>query len=256
MGVIGKSGNGEGMDATFERMLLESARADGPPDGATKAAWASFAEMAAAAGKVAAAGGVAGAASRAARGAAVKFVLLGAIAGSALAAAWMERARHASALPLPAVSSSPPASAMAPAGTRHPREVDSMFGRPVPPSVDGSSSSEGVTAPVPVVAARPTHPGSIDRRAPASTLAAEVAALDAARAAILAGAFDESLQVVDRYHRDFPAGELAPDADVLAMEALAAKGDQRALADHARAFLVRYPRDPHVARIRSLAAAP
>jgi hypothetical protein len=255
MGLIDKSGNGVGTDGTFERMLLESARGDGPPDGATRAAWSNFAEMAGAAGKVAAAGGVAGGATRAARGVAVKFVLLGAIAGSALTAAWMGRAHHASVSPLPAVSSAPAPSAVAPASVGRSPEADPMLARPALPSVD-RSSSESVTAPTAAVVARPTRRGSADHGVPPSTLAAEVAALDAARTAIASGAFDESLQVVDRYHRDFPAGELAPDADVLAMEALASKGDRARVAERAKEFLARYPRDPHVARVRWLAAAP
>jgi len=62
----------------------------------------------------------------------------------------------------------------------------------------------------------------------AASLAREVAALDAARTALAVGANASALRQIERYHRDFPAGELAADADVVAIEALAADGDQAA----------------------------
>jgi hypothetical protein len=82
-----------------------------------------------------------------------------------------------------------------------------------------------------------------------STLAAEVAALDAARKA---GSADETLRLVDRYQYDFPAGELTADAEVVAMEALSAKGERDELALRAARFLARYPNDPHAAEVRRL----
>jgi outer membrane protein assembly factor BamD (BamD/ComL family) len=85
-----------------------------------------------------------------------------------------------------------------------------------------------------------------------STLAAEVALLDAVRAKIAAAAYDEALRGVEQFHRSFPAGELAPDADVLALEALAQKGDHSELDRRAARFLARYPADPHAARVRGL----
>ena len=56
-------------------------------------------------------------------------------------------------------------------------------------------------------------------------LAAEVARLDAARTSNAVGDYDETIQLIERYHRDFPNGALAPDADVVALEAVAAKRD-------------------------------
>ncbi|HWZ89226.1 MAG TPA: hypothetical protein VNW92_10260, partial [Polyangiaceae bacterium] len=86
-----------------------------------------------------------------------------------------------------------------------------------------------------------------------STLGAQVALLDASRTAIAAGAFGEALRLTEQYQRDFPAGELTPDAEVVALEALAARGDRDELAVRAARFLARYPADPHAARVKALA---
>src|SRR5688500_13283903 len=76
------------LDAAFERSLLKSARGDGPSDAATEAAWARFASMAAgtAASTAAARPGVL---FEAARSSALKWLLLGALGGGAVIAAWM-----------------------------------------------------------------------------------------------------------------------------------------------------------------------
>jgi outer membrane protein assembly factor BamD (BamD/ComL family) len=99
-------------------------------------------------------------------------------------------------------------------------------------------------------AVRDTH-GSRVR----STLAAEVARLDAARTALEIGAFDEALRLVTRFHRDFPNGELATEADVLRIEALSARNDQAGARREAARFLERHGNDPHADRVRQIATA-
>jgi TolA-binding protein len=86
-----------------------------------------------------------------------------------------------------------------------------------------------------------------------STLAAEVSRIDTARTANASGDYDEAMRVIERYHRDFPQGALAPDADVVALEAVAAKHDHDEIARRAALFLSRYPGDPHAARVKWLA---
>ena len=86
-----------------------------------------------------------------------------------------------------------------------------------------------------------------------STLAAEVAALDAARKAAAGGDPDATLSLLDRYRYDFPDGELAADAEVVAIEAFAAKGDRAAVAQRVARFLALHPNDPHAAAVRRLA---
>ena len=87
-----------------------------------------------------------------------------------------------------------------------------------------------------------------------STLAAEVSRIDAARTANAAGDYDEAVWLIARYHRDFPDGALAPDADVVALEAVAAKRDRPETARRAALFLSRYPDDPHTEKVKRLAA--
>jgi outer membrane protein assembly factor BamD (BamD/ComL family) len=88
---------------------------------------------------------------------------------------------------------------------------------------------------------------------PSSTLAAEVARIDAARSASANGKHDEAIRLIERFHRDFPEGALAPDADVVALEAAAAKHDRAEVERRAARFLSQYPGDPHAARVQGLA---
>jgi TolA-binding protein len=80
-----------------------------------------------------------------------------------------------------------------------------------------------------------------------------VSRIDAARSANASGAYDEAIWLIARYHRDFPDGALAPDAEVVALEAVAAKRDRPETARRAALFLSRYPDDPHAARVKWLA---
>jgi outer membrane protein assembly factor BamD (BamD/ComL family) len=84
-------------------------------------------------------------------------------------------------------------------------------------------------------------------------LAAEVAALDAVRAAMTARDAHEALVLVETYHRNFPEGQLAPDAEMLAIEALETQGERAEMARRASRFLNQYPNDPHAPRVRLLA---
>lgn len=87
---------------------------------------------------------------------------------------------------------------------------------------------------------------------PASTLDAEVAALDAVRTAISAAAFQRALRLIEQYRQEFPAGELARDADIFEIETLAAQGERGEATRQADRFLAHYPNDPHLARLRGL----
>jgi outer membrane protein assembly factor BamD (BamD/ComL family) len=84
-------------------------------------------------------------------------------------------------------------------------------------------------------------------------LAAEIVALDAVQAAVTDRDFPQAVRLVDDYRREFPRGQLAPDADALAIEALAALGNRAELELRAARFLSRYPKDPHRARVAALA---
>ena len=277
-------------DAEFERSLLESARKDTPPHSAQDA-WARFAGAFSlvapslapdsdlcgprVSAGVTSAGTVAKAASAfAVRTAVVKWLLLGAIGGSAVTAAVMVPRRAGKPdSPKPVPYREPPAPAKPAASARAPMPV------PLPP--DGLTASSAPRTAFPVALSR--HPdrrrdrssqhqpqlsgltGAVSSgdskdettnplRVDSSTLSAEVSRIDAARTAISGGDCDEALRLIERYHADFPTGALAPDADVVALEAVAAKGDRAEVRRRVLLFLSRYPGDPHTARVKWLAA--
>lgn len=255
---------GEPGDAQrFERLLLESARADELPSD-VNAAWLRFG---AALGGAAAASapllhtsaGHAGAAAwqRTARAAAAKWLVLGALAGSALTALGMSRGRaREGGAPAPVSSASlalrgaPAVSAALPPaqpGAAEPNPVARDLARETPRGQVQGRGHEALAraSSAPRVSSAPVS-------APSSTLGAQVELLDAARTAISAGAFGEALGLTAQYQRDFPAGELTPDAEVVALEALAGRGERAALEARAARFLARYPTDPHAARVRAL----
>jgi serine/threonine protein kinase len=86
-----------------------------------------------------------------------------------------------------------------------------------------------------------------------STLAAQVSLIDTARVAVASGDYDEAMRLIERYRSDFPDGTLAPDAEVVGLEAAAAKHDWAEVARRAQSFLARYRNDPHTARVEWLA---
>jgi outer membrane protein assembly factor BamD (BamD/ComL family) len=85
-------------------------------------------------------------------------------------------------------------------------------------------------------------------------LSDEVVALDAARQALAAGDAAGALRAVDDHDRRFPGGALSPEATVVRIEALAARGDRAAAARLATEFLRSHPASPHAKRLRSLLA--
>ena len=259
-------------EAEFERRLLASARGDeGPPD--LQGAWARFAGTLGPiasdptlSGHPRATEGAAGARAlvsthtRLAPAAVLKWMLLGAIAGSAATTAALYRPRQvvaSSPIGSPAAGLSekvlaprPTAPVQAPSAQVSRETLAVLHGsRPRRPG-DGRTraSSENVS----VTDSTDEASGAGKRRA--SALAAEVARLDAARTSNAVGDYDETIRLIERYHREFPDGALAPDAEVVALEAVAAKRDQPETARRAALFLSRYPGDPHAARVRWLAA--
>jgi len=251
MSSITRDGVGEGSDHEFERILIASARSDELPHARAEEAWTRLAATLAALPNGSsrpplerARGGDPVAAS-AVHGAATKWLLLGALGGGVVTAAlmgWGERHRDGRSAPevtvdapvVVAPTEPPRHGAVEPSGPTTKRDVRS--GTPASPR---PGSARRLTA----------TDGEPRRIVERSTLAAEVAALDAARKA---GSADETLRLVDRYQYDFPAGELTVDAEVVAMEALAAKGERDELTRRAARFLARYPNDPHAAEVRRL----
>jgi hypothetical protein len=271
----------------FEQRLLASARGDEPPAGETQRAWQRFAARAGALAPLAMAAGTEPLWWRSARASALKWTLLGALGGGSLVAVWLRTPLSASgSLAGTAVVPGVPAGSAA-----WPEVAPAVVPGLAPPSAAGAApAAEAAAAATPAArraaAAAPAArraaaaaPASrravaerhLQRKASASaqpssaqtrpssgalraaSLAREVAALDAARSALAVGANASALRQIERYQRDFPAGELAADADVVAIEALAADGEQTAVRRAAELFLERRPHDPHAARVRELA---
>jgi hypothetical protein len=263
----------------FERLLLDSARADALPRDVS-GAWASFSATLLSVGELTTASASAGAArlrppsadtdasalGGGTRALALKWLVVGALAGSALTAFTLDGARAWRTRDSATVASVSPVTSVAP-----PVQPASVAPAAVVPQVVGDSSSGRATleaervrprhVPKATAASVPTALPSANRgnsvenplERPHSTLGAQVALLDAARTAAAAGAFGEALSLIERYRHDFPTGELAPDAEVVAIEALAAQSDDDALRERVARFLARYPADPHVARVKALA---
>ena len=85
-----------------------------------------------------------------------------------------------------------------------------------------------------------------------STLADEVALLDQARAAAAQSDPMRTLQLTSRYQRQFPSGAMAPEAQLLQVEALIQTGHSAAAVPIARRLLQAAPNGPHAERIRAL----
>jgi hypothetical protein len=105
------------------------------------------------------------------------------------------------------------------------------------------AASGNVQAPKPALAPKP------------STLAEEVAILDQARAAAAQGDSVGTLKLTNRYKRQFPNGTMAPEAQLLQVEALVRTGQTAAAAPIARQLLQAAPNGPHAERIRALLPA-
>jgi len=85
-----------------------------------------------------------------------------------------------------------------------------------------------------------------------SKLAEEVALLDQARAAAAQSDPIRTLQLTNSYQRQFPSGAMAPEAQLLQVEALVRTGQSAAAAPIARKLLQAAPNGPHAERIRAL----
>jgi hypothetical protein len=132
-------------------------------------------------------------------------------------------------------------------------------------------------APAPVVRALPLEPKPVaaTRAAPARTtepepapapvprtprtsdaLAAELRALEEARAAFVGGDPTRALRLLDVYTARFPRGSLGTEATVLRIETLAKRGDRAQAARLGRDFLASHADGPYARRVRSLAGEP
>jgi len=91
------------------------------------------------------------------------------------------------------------------------------------------------------------------KAASAPPLAAELAALDAARTSLSRSDPSAALVALDGYARNFPHGRLKIEAEVLRIGALAKSGQTDAARKRAEAFLRRHPDSVLASRVRSYA---
>jgi hypothetical protein len=246
-------------DDQFERMLFNSARND-ELSLDVEAFWTRLNTSIDGVARLSAASAGVGSGSlggRAYRAVAGKWLILGAIAGSALTALTITgvREHQGTTAPRQQVALAPPNPiTSAPESSAEPvREIAPVLDYPSSPSEAPASVPQRRTASARVASPRPDNLKAAAHTQPDSTLGAEVALLDAAQTAVAAGMLGEALRLADQYRTDYPNGELAPEAEVVAIEALAARADRVALATRAAHFLARYPSDPHAARVKWLA---
>jgi hypothetical protein len=193
---------------------------------------------------------------RAQRALAAKWLVLGALAGSAITAATLSAtgAWHPAATLKQTLATARPAPTVSPSARATEARPQPAAHEPEPPRPGGPAPKPARCTACARVAAPHAQPADVAARAlPGSALGAQVALLDAARTASAAGRPAEALRLAEQYRADFPNGELAPEAELVAIEALAARGDQLALAARSARFLDLYPSDPHAARVRWLA---
>lgn len=243
--------------AAFERNLLESAHCDAPAPGATERAWHRFATDAALLASLGAAdttprGWLHSAAART-----VKWTLFGAVSGASLTAMWLHPpASHPPAAESAMAALPTPVVTVPDQGSMPALAVRAIAAESTPPAANDLPRLEASSTSPPRAGSAAVRP-RLRKRAPEDLLLArEVAALDAARTALAVGANASALRQIEQYHRDFPAGELSADADVVAIEALAAQGDVEGTRRAARRFLEQHAHDPHASRIRELVPAP
>jgi hypothetical protein len=110
---------------------------------------------------------------------------------------------------------------------------------------------EEARAPVPPSPKSDARSSSASSASPPSALAAELSALDAARARLDAGDPSGALSRLDDYTRSFPRGRLALEAEVLRIDALSRSGQRAAAEKRAATFLRRHPNSVLASRVRA-----
>jgi hypothetical protein len=131
-------------------------------------------------------------------------------------------------------------------------------------SVAAPVAPDALTAaqPSPAAASEPSSetplPDSADRPAPVvvrDRLRHESALLTRARAELRSGNPHAAQATLSRMQREFPAGALHQERDVLGIEALAAEGNTEAASRGARAFIALHPESPHAATLHRFLAS-
>jgi hypothetical protein len=242
----------DGQADGFERALLESVRDVRPPDGSKDRAWRALATTLAASGAAAslapsaaaAASGSVGTASATVSASAGKALMLKAawtLAAGGLALGGYFAAEHVRPSAAPARPSAPAVQVTAPPAAR-PQKYETK-------APELGQSPRAPSGALQAELSQNTRPQS-------GTLQTESALLTRARAALRAGETDDAQRFLRRMGSEFPRGVLQQEREVLAIEVLAARGDQAAAVKRARAFAKAFPGSPHTTRLRPLLDTP
>lgn len=133
--------------------------------------------------------------------------------------------------------------------------------QPLPPAEQGPAGTVGATAaqvddlqvelpdaPTDVQSARAKRSSS--SAGARNILAAELAALDAARGKLNAGDARSALMLLDAYQREFPKPRLALEAEVLRIDALDRSGQTETARKRAKAFVQHHPKGVLTGRVK------
>jgi hypothetical protein len=145
-------------------------------------------------------------------------------------------------LPAPALPEAPAAPALAPAFIERERPAPAPV-RPRAARAEGRDAHR--------VEARDAHRAEAAALAPGGVLADQLAVLDAARGALADGSPQRALALLDTYARAYPSGQLALEAEVLRIDALAKSGRTALARSRAQAFLRQHPGSVLSARLRA-----
>jgi hypothetical protein len=241
-------------ESEIERRLLAAGRVSAPP-GSKERALLVAAGVLSASGGAAASKGTALGAAKAGSIASLKWIGIvgltgiGAVAGTV---ALHEVREHRA--PAAIESASLPTSRLSPVRRPHSSperspEVDQAWTpAPIDPLTLTHASAEVLTASAPAQGTFAAEAGA----PAASTVPAELALLEQARSALVAGDPALSVSVLDSYTTRFPRGSMAPEAAMLRVEALLKAGDRSDATRAADALLAGDPDSPYAARVRSL----
>lgn len=226
---------GSGADP-LERELLGSVRHVGPPDGAKDVAWRNIAgQIAVVAAVGAVSSSTAAAASKASVGTFASW------AASAKVAAVVVASSLAVGGGYMALRSAPESSpAVAPRAVVPPVKPAAPVAPPAPELQLTPPAEEAAAEDSP---AHKLEPRRLD------LLKAESSLLMEARAQLRSGNPAGAQTALDRLQAQFPKGMLTQEREVLAIEVLSARGNVDGAKRRAKAFVARYPKSPHSAKL-------
>jgi hypothetical protein len=227
---------GSGSDP-LERELLGSVRHVGPPDDAKDRAWRAIAgQIAVVAAVGAASSSTAAAASKASVGTLASWALSTKVAAVAVASGLALGSGYLVLKNTPESSPSvaprhivPPETHAAPLTPALPKQAEAVAPVEDPPAEDAP--------------ARRLEPRKLD------LLKAESALLTEARAQLRSGNPAGAQASLERLQAQFPKGMLTQEREVLAIEVLYARGNVDGAKRRAKAFIARYPKSPHSAKL-------